>query len=399
VTLTGTATTGGNDTVVMTTGSGQATATSVNSDSMLNLANAWKGVEFTVVGDCCLTQANFSAGTTLKVKTTVHNGTKIAPSCVVEGFTGETNNLNLVGTPAIGTQGSPAIVSEQTSNPGTAASCATAAGIGDTHLTTFRNLLYDFQASGDFELATTGPHFIVQARQVSGAPTWPNAAVNQAVATRIGTSDVAVCLAPTRLVINSRTVNLANGVQRNLPDGGDVSRYGNVYLIRGQSGDSVRAEVNPGNPSWINVSVGLGRSPATVHGLLANAGNNVNAIQSRGGTVLTAPFAFNEFYHLYGDSWRVPANQSLLSACGGKVASGDPQKLLYSSDLNPELYKTAHAVCVGAGVKAAPLLDACTVDVAVLRNKAAARVYLSVPTDVTWGKITLPPFGSPAIRH
>jgi hypothetical protein len=110
--------------------------------------------------------------------------------------------------------------------------------------------------------------------------------------------------------------------------------------------------------------------------------------------VLTAPFAFNELYHLYGESWRVPSNQSLLSACGGKVASGNPQQLLYANDLPPKVAKDARAVCIGAGVQAAPLLDACTVDVAVLGNKAAAHVYLGVPTDVTWGKI-LPPSGSP----
>lgn len=394
VTLTGSAAAGGNDTVVMTTGSGNATASNV--DSKLGLANNWKGVEFAVVGDCCSTQANFSTGTKLVVRTVTHSGTRMAPACVVEGFTGETNNLNLVKTPGIGTPASPTIISDQNQGPGTAASCAAADGLGDTHLTTFRNLLYDFQASGDFVLATTGPKFIAQTRQVSGAPAWPNASVNKAVAARVDGSDVAVCLAPTRVVINGKTVPLASGTQRDLPNGADVSRFGNVYLIRSGRGDSLRAEVNPGNPSWINASVGLGRSPAGVHGLLANAGNQVDAIQSRGGAVLTGPFAFNQLYHLYGDSWRVPAKQSLLSPCGGKAASGDPQRLLYASDLPPKLARAARAVCSGTGVEAAPLLDACTVDVAVLRNKAAAKVYRSISAQVTWGKIILPPFGSPA---
>jgi hypothetical protein len=39
-----------------------------------------------------------------------------------------------------------------------------------------------------------GPEFIVQARQVSGAPTWPNASVNKAVAVQTGKNRVGVCL-------------------------------------------------------------------------------------------------------------------------------------------------------------------------------------------------------------
>ena len=214
-TLTGSANVTGNDTVVLTTASGHATSSGLG--NMLNLGGAWKGIEFAVVGDCCSSQATFSAGTTITVHTTTQSNSKSAPSCVVEGFTGETNNLNLEGTPALPTQASPTIASQQTNSPGTAASCATAAGMGDTHLTTFRDLLYDFQAWGDFELATTGPQFVVQTRQVSGAPTWPNAAVNQAVAARIGTSTVAVCTAPTRVEINGHPGNLVTGCSITCP--------------------------------------------------------------------------------------------------------------------------------------------------------------------------------------
>jgi hypothetical protein len=400
--LTGTASSAGHDTVVITTGSGHATATSA--DSVLHLASGWKGVEFALVGDCCGTRANFSAGTTIKVRTAVHSGTRMAPICVLEGFTGETNNLNLASTPAIGTSASPTIVSKQTSASGSA-SCGAASGFGDTHLTTFRNLLYDFQASGDFELATTGPAFVVQARQVSGAPTWPNAAVNQALATRIGTSDVAICPAPPspagpsyQLKINGKTVKLPSGGHVNLAGGGNVSLTENTYLIV-KNGDSVSAQFNLGSPNWINVVVGVGRWPEAVHGLLSNAGNNAHAIESRGGTVLTAPFAFNEFYNVYGKSWRVTAKESLLSVCGGKVASDNPTNLMYASDLKAQLARSARLVCTDAGVKAAPLLDACTVDVAVLGSKAAARIYRSEPTSVIWGKILPPVPNSPAVRR
>jgi hypothetical protein len=389
VSLTGKAPVGGTDAVVMTVG-GTAVGTATNPDSTLNLGKSWNTAEFGVFGDGWGSEASFSAGTDLKVRVTTHSGTRSAPSCVLESFTGETNSLSLAAAPAIGTAASPAMVSDQNASPGTAASCATASGIGDTHLTTFRDLLYDFQAAGDFELATTGPGFVVQARQVSGAPTWPNAAVNQAIAARVGPSVVAVCTAPNRLVINKKVTHLANGGQLRLPGGGAVSLSGNVYLIRAANGDSVHATVNPGSPSWINVSVGLHRWPVAESGLLANAGTNALAIESRGGTVLTAPFPFNEFYGVYGNSWRVPASESLLSPCGGKVVSGNPATVFYAGNLPPGLAKEARTICLQSGVRAASLLDACTVDVAVLRSKAAARAYLGEPANVVLGEITPP---------
>jgi YVTN family beta-propeller protein len=126
VTLTGTAMSGGNDSVIMTTHSGQATAT--NADDLLSLAKSWDGVEFGVFGDGDGSEADFSPGTTINVRTSVENGTETAPTCVFQGYTGETNNLNLVGTPAIGQAAYPAIVSEQSNSVSTTQSCATAAG-------------------------------------------------------------------------------------------------------------------------------------------------------------------------------------------------------------------------------------------------------------------------------
>ncbi len=96
-TLTGTA--GDMDTVVLTTAAGPAMA--IAADSVLNLAQGWNTVEWNVFGDCCLSQANFSAGSTLVVRTTVNSGGVTPPNCVREGFTGESNNLFLGGAPAL----------------------------------------------------------------------------------------------------------------------------------------------------------------------------------------------------------------------------------------------------------------------------------------------------------
>jgi len=219
-------------------------------------------------------------------------------------------------------------------------------------------------------LADRGPAFIVQNRQVSGAPTWPNAAVNCAVGTRMGKTTVAICL-PGRLEINGKSTHLTDGASRTLPDGVAVSRSGNVYLVANQRGDSLRAQINNG---WIDASVGLGQWPTTVRGLLANANDNVNQLAMSDGTVLREPVSFETLYQRYGESWRVKKGRSILCKAR-RVEKGIPAKPFYARDLDRQLADRTRAVCTKAGVPEGPLLDSCTLDVAVIGNEAAARVF------------------------
>ena len=384
----------------VTATSDQATITAGADAAMIVGLNAvaasagWTDAEFNVFGDGGNSdgggQAAFGANSTIVVKTTVHNGTRNAPACQMESFTAETNNLTLVGMAAIPTQPAPAIEFTQSNVPGSAAACVTAGGIGDTHLSTFGGLLYDFQASGDFVLAQTGKDFVVQARQVSGAPSWPSASINKAVATRMGDTRVAVCTAPSRLTVDGAPADVGDGQTLSLPSGVDIRHVGNVYLVADQKGNSMRAELND---TYINVTVGLGRWPADVHGVLANAKGQLNKIQARTGTVLTAPFPFADLYHEFADSWRVPPRESLLSTCGdGRIETGIPKKPFYARDLDPQVYKRSRAVCTAAGVKVPALLEACTLDVAVIGRKTAARVFAGLRAPAAVGRV-LPPRG------
>jgi hypothetical protein len=356
---------------------GSTTANATGTGSPLSLAGGWTETEFSLVGDCCFFSANFSASSTITVRTTVHYNTTHAPVCDATGFTGETNNLTLVGTPVQANGPAPAVVSVQSNIPGTLGSCQPATGNGDTHLTTFSGLLYDFQAAGDFVVATTGPQFVVQTRQESGAPTWPSASVNKAVGTRMGSTRVAVCL-PNRVEVNGKPTALTDGTPLRLPGGVDVLRTGNVYLIRSPEGDSVRAELNP---AYINVSVGLGRWPSNVRGLYANVNGNINQLATSGGTVLTQPLSFQSLYSVYGNSWRLKNGQSIMCA-KPQVKPDNPKAPFYADDLqqaNPEIARRARAICLKARVRKGPLLDACIIDVAVIGDPAAAKVYVGAP--------------------
>ncbi|HSS00919.1 MAG TPA: hypothetical protein VLM79_27870, partial [Kofleriaceae bacterium] len=287
-----------------------------------------------------------------------------------------------VGTPALmGPAPSPAILFNQTNTaPFSAAWCVPASGLGDTHNTTVRGLYYDFQAAGDFVLAQSGRDFLVQTRQASGAPSWPNAAVNKAVATRMGTTTVAVCLGPTRIEINGQSASVADGQTVGLPDGVDLARRGDVYLITGPHGDSVRAELHG---AYINVDVGIGHWPATVQGLLGS-GRAANEIVARDGTIFTEPVSFTDRYLNFGDSWRVRASESLLCR-DRQVEISNPRKPFCVTDLDPATREHAQGVCLQAGVKPGPLLDACMLDVTVLGDDNAAAAFANAPPPVVVG--------------
>jgi hypothetical protein len=304
------------------------------------------------------------------VRTEVLSGTNMGPGCSLTSFTAESSNLTLSNTPPGSPAPTPApslVFDQQNPAPsGAVASCMDAVSFGDTHLTTFGGLMYDFQAKGDYLLMQAGPKFMVQARQVSGAPTWPNASVNQAVAVQTGKNRVAVCLGG-RVAVNGRPVSLQDGQNRSLAGGGAVLRRADTYIVLDPNGHTMRATMYPTN---IDVTVGLGRWPTHVTGLLANQ-DSIRVVAARDGAPLTSPFAFEELYGHYGQSWQVSPKDSILSDCGRAARAGPPKAPFFVRDLPRENVQKYQAICARAGVKEGPLLDACTIDVAVIGPRAA----------------------------
>ncbi len=100
LTLTGTAASGGNDTVTFTNG---GTAYSVTaSDSVLKIASVWNQSEFNIVGNGNGSQANLNMGSVITVNVAALYGSTAAPTCAPGGTTAETNNLNLLPCTATG---------------------------------------------------------------------------------------------------------------------------------------------------------------------------------------------------------------------------------------------------------------------------------------------------------
>jgi hypothetical protein len=131
VQLSGSAASGGKDKVSLSVGSGQATLVT-GKDSVLSLAKFWNTAEWGVFGDGGSGEAYFGTGTTLEAQTALTATSSATPRCVKEDFTGETNNLNLTGTPALGSEPSPTVASKQTNGTTGTASCAVASASSGT---------------------------------------------------------------------------------------------------------------------------------------------------------------------------------------------------------------------------------------------------------------------------
>ena len=367
--LSGAAASGGaNDSIIFTDSGTPHTASGDNRFS--DLGSQWQQAEFNVFGDGGGSQVAFNSGANLRVRNEVLSGTNTGPGCSLKSFTAESSNLTLSNTPpgSPSPTPGPALVFDQ-QNPapsGAVASCLDAVSFGDTHLTTFGGLMYDFQAKGDYLLMQAGPEFTVQARQVSGAPTWPNASVNRAVAVQTGKNRVGVCLGG-RVAVNGKPVSLRDGQRRTLTGGGAVIRRADTYIVLDPNGHTMRATMHPTN---IDVTVGLGRWPMHVTGLLANQ-DSVRVVAARDGAPLTSPFAFEELYGHYRQSWQVPSKESILSDCGGAAEAGPPKAPFFVRDLPRDKVQQYEAICARSGVKEGPLFDACTIDVAVIGPKAA----------------------------
>ncbi len=283
--LSGTATAGA-DSVTMLVG---LTAYATAGSNAVNAAAGWSKAEFGIFGDGGGGQANFNAGASLNVRTRINYGGTAAPLCAAQGFTGETNNLSFgKPTPAPTSPGPARIFVENMI--GGAVACSSARAVGDTHETTVAGSAYDFQSSGDFVEAQVGSDFEVQTRKDSGAPSWPNASVNKSVATRMGSTKVALCEGKT-LVVDGRATQLPSGGSMHLASGVDVWHTGNVYTVTDGAGNQLRVTVNS---TYLDVQVGTGTWPTKVVGLLGNPDNDPWRLEARDGTQFKLPISFTD---------------------------------------------------------------------------------------------------------
>jgi hypothetical protein len=121
ISLTGNAA-GRTDTALADTPNGDISA--VGQDSVLDLEEGWNSAEFNVFGNGNSDEVNLNSGASLVVQINLVNGTTNTPTFSTESFTGETNNLTLIGTaPCSYGGGTPMIQFFESNASGATASC------------------------------------------------------------------------------------------------------------------------------------------------------------------------------------------------------------------------------------------------------------------------------------
>jgi hypothetical protein len=117
----------GQDIVAFVVGSAYYQATS---NDPLTLEQGWQQAEYGIFGDGDGSQAVFNDGATIEVLIQLGNGTNNNPNPLyaTTGFTGETNNLNLLAPPCLASYASsPALLFSESNASGATSPCAAAA--------------------------------------------------------------------------------------------------------------------------------------------------------------------------------------------------------------------------------------------------------------------------------
>ncbi|MBK8431187.1 MAG: hypothetical protein IPL28_07790 [Chloroflexi bacterium] len=260
---------------------------------------------------------------------------------------------------------------------------------GDVHISTPDGLVYDFQEFGDFLLSqSTDGSVVLQARQERWE-TYPErpVSVNTAVAIYVGGDKLELYLKPeTSFSVNDVLTDLPTGYV-SLPAGGSIDLSGtgsptDFTILWPDGNTGVRVILRNDH-----IDIGIARlgGSLTYEGVLGNLdGDRMNDIQVRGGELITPPATIEQL-KLFGDSWRLSAEESLfndpLTAADTAEAAGP----LTINDLDAGEKEAAANTCETAGVTDPLALHNCTYDVAVTGDESfveSAKTFQEATADI-----------------
>lgn len=251
---------------------------------------------------------------------------------------------------------------------------------GDPHIVTFDGLRNSFQAVGEFIMAKSeGGDFEVQGRFKGVGD---NASLPSAVAIKAGGERIGIYQG--KLKINDRNVNEAS-LPIVLEGGARVYKEGGEYRVIAPTGEWV--EVSGSSVLTIKVTVPKSRL-SKMYGLLGNYNNNPNDdLKTRQGKAVGIALNYDQLYKEYGNSWRIPQQESLFAYEVGETTTtftnlNFPKKVLTLADFTTQQKQEAERVCRSAGVTASAMLESCMFDVLVTGDRSFANVSAYVQSDV-----------------
>jgi hypothetical protein len=455
LTLSGSATAGGNDAATVTYGGHAYTATAP--DSYTDIASVWNQAEFNVVGNAGGSQAEFNPGITCVATTgtncavivvqsavTYTNGSMSAPICVLNGgSTGEQNNLNLTAPPTPtccanpGVSGGalPNIQFAESNNPNEWAKCSNPIIVGDPHITTVDGTTYGFQGAGEYVTLLDPDGTEVQTRQTPLATNLITAqdetglttcvSMNTAVAARVGTHRVtyepsfsgAYDSGSFQLRIDGALTTL--GAPLNLAGGGQVKNSSGGIEIDFPDGKVLTVTPGTWDSMWKLdlqfsslgvVSKSAGASESGLAGVVPN-GSWLPALPN-GASVGSLPTnlqtRYNTLYKTFGPAWRVTSSNSLFDYAPGTSTATfanaawleawpNGQNATSCTIPNQKAVKPVSAAVAEAACKSITdtnLHSNCVFDVQVTGNTGFADTYLvtdRVHTNLAVKPITIKP--------
>lgn len=244
--------------------------------------------------------------------------------------------------------------------------------IGDTHLTTFDGVLYDFQVVGEYTLVrSTKDDFAVQVRQVPVIG--PRvASVNQAMATTIGGQRVTLTMenGDAVLRIDGKVIS---GTLPKLKGGsltGATTAYGSTYQLTWPDGTEVHAEQLGRYAINVKVKPAASRRGALAGLLGDDDGSAANDLVGKNNARLGASPSGDDLNHSLADAWRVTQATSLFDYQPGKSTASftDPDFPAKDNAASVSNRADAEKTCREYGITDPHLLDNCILDMAVTNS-------------------------------
>ncbi len=236
---------------------------------------------------------------------------------------------------------------------------------GDVHIRTPDGLVYDFQAVGDYILSqTTTGEVKLQARQETPANN-PQVSVNTAAGLYVAGDKLEFYLRPERsFYINDVLTDLPTGFVQ-LPQGGSIDLSGTGsptdYTIIWPDGNTGARVIVYAD----HLDLGIARlgGSLTYEGVLGNLDwDTQNDMQIRGGELITPPATADQL-KTFGDSWLVPAGESLFDDVLPTDEAAVAEAPLTLLDIDPAVRAEAKQTCQNADISNPLALDNCTYDV------------------------------------
>lgn len=257
---------------------------------------------------------------------------------------------------------------------------------GDVHIFTPDGLKYDFQATGEFlAVQSIDEKVVVQARQ----ETWPNnpkVSVNTAVAFMVDGDKVEFYVKPkAALYVNDTETELPSSNMA-LPKGGSINPLaGNAskseFYINWPDGSFAARVIMYGDS---HLDYGVAGHGNTYEGLLGNFdGNPQNDLQIRGGDQIKPPPSIDDL-NRFGDSWRVPTEESESLFRDVESVEEQPHTLVIIED---EKKLVAEKTCQDGGITNELALKNCVYDVALTDDP----IFVESAKDVEESVENLPP--------